>query len=257
MGMVQLSVVIITFNEESQIGRCLDSVKEVADEIIVVDSFSKDRTREICESRGVRFFEHHFEGYSAQKNYANSLASFGFILSLDADEALSDELIASIRKEKADFAFDAYLMNRMVNYCGTWIRHGAWYPDRKIRIFSKQKAYWEGQHVHETIQLGSGSRIGQLKGDIHHYSYTSLEGHIAQFDKFTSISAAELYSKGRKASFLKLYLSPVMSFIKGFFIRLGFLDGHYGILICFVNAFATYMKYAKLRRLWKEGLTEA
>ncbi len=249
--MEELSVVIISFNEEKQIGRCLDSVRDIAGEIIVVDSFSTDRTREICLQHGVRFYEHTFEGYSEQKNFANSLARFDYILSLDADEALDAGLVQSIQNAAQAFDCDAYFMNRMVNYCGSWIRHGSWYPDRKVRLFRKQKARWEGL-IHESLILAEGSKTGTLQGDILHYSYDSIESHIAQFDKFTTLSAREMFLEGKKAGILKLYFSPLSSFIKGFFFRLGFLDGHYGVLICFVNAFATYLKYAKLRHLRDE-----
>jgi glycosyltransferase involved in cell wall biosynthesis len=251
--MNKISVVIITYNEESNIVRCLDSVKDIADEVVVVDSFSTDRTKELCLNYGIRFYEHPFEGYISQKNFANSLAQFDYILSLDADEALSEELNISIQNAKETFVCDGYIMSRMVNYCGTWIKHGSWYPDKKLRLFRKDKGSWEGVLIHETLEMHEGSTIGYLKGDILHYSYTSLEGHIAQFDNFTTISAEELYREGRKATFVKLYFSPVSLFAKGFFVRLGFLDGHYGVLICIVNAFATYMKYAKLKELTKQA----
>ena len=249
--MAKVSAVIITFNEERRISRCLDSVKEIADEIIVVDSFSTDGTRQICLEHGTRFFEHPFKGYSEQKNYANSLAQFDYILSLDADEVLDKELIQSIQNVKNNPGCDAYSMNRVVNYCGSWIRHGSWYPDRKIRLFRKEKARWEGL-IHEALSMPEKSTTGSLKGEILHYSYDSIEGHIAQLDKFTTLSARALFLEGKKAGFLKLYFSPFLSFLKGFFLRLGFLDGYHGVLICFVNAFASYVKYAKLKQLWKE-----
>ena len=137
--MIQLSVVIITYNEERNIARCLDSIKEIADEIIVVDSYSIDKTVEICKSYSAKVFQHKFEGHIQQKNYALEKTSFYFALSLDADEVLSDELRKSIASVKSDWKYDGYEMNRLTNYCGAWIRHGGWYPDRKIRLFDKRK----------------------------------------------------------------------------------------------------------------------
>jgi glycosyltransferase involved in cell wall biosynthesis len=249
--MNKLSVVIITFNEEENIGRCLDSVHNVADEIVIVDSFSKDSTKKICIERGVRFIEHAFEGHIQQKNYAASLATYDYVISLDADEALCPLLQKSILAEKSNFSKDGYTMNRMTNYLGKWIRHGSWYPDKKLRLWNRQKGSWGGQNPHDCYQMESTCTIGYLKGDILHYSYTSIEGHIAQFDKFTSISAKHMYDEGKKAGLLQIFINPLANFIKGFFIRLAFLDGYYGMVICIINAFATFMKYVKLRELNK------
>jgi len=249
--MNKLSVVIITFNEEKNIERCLLSVKGIADEIIVVDSLSTDSTKNICAKYKVRFVEQPFSGYTEQKNFAASFADYDLVLSLDADEALDATLIASIAEVKKNGDKDGYYMNRVTNYCGEWIRHGAWYPDKKLRLWKKAKGRWEGITIHEHFQMEPGSVTGFLQGDILHYSYESIEAHVAQFNKFTSLSAIEMHEEGKKASIFKIYLSPLVSFIKGFFLRLGFLDGYYGTMICFINAFATYTKYLKLRQLNK------
>src|SRR6187551_311049 len=132
---IQLSVVIITFNEERNIARCLDSVREIADDVVVVDSFSTDKTEAICREKGARFVQHKFEGHIEQKNYAVTQAKFPYILSLDADEAPDEKLIASIKKVKADWIADGYSMNRLTNYCGKWIHHCGWYPDVKLRLW--------------------------------------------------------------------------------------------------------------------------
>jgi glycosyltransferase involved in cell wall biosynthesis len=249
-----LSVVIISFNEEDKIARCIDSVKNIADEIIVVDSFSKDNTKAICIEKGVRFLDHAFDGYVQQKNWANSQASYDYILSLDADEALDNTMQKALLAEKNHFSKDAYFLNRMPNYLGKWIKYGSWYPDYTIRLWNRKKGSWGGGNVHEYVEMQQNSSTGKLPGDILHYSYTSIEGHVAQLDKFTSISAKNLYNDGKKASLLKIYLSPFVSFIKGFLLRLGFLDGHYGIVICIMNAYATHLKYIKLRELTKKQL---
>ena len=151
--MLKLSVVIITLNEEKNIERCLQSVKDIADEIIVVDSYSDDRTEEICSEFGVKFIQQKFKGYVDQKNDGNALASHDYILSLDADEALSEELAASISQVKENWQFDAYAMNRLTSYCGKWIRHSGWYPDRKSRLFDRRKARWTGHLVHERVEV--------------------------------------------------------------------------------------------------------
>lgn len=249
--MNKLSAVIITFNEEKNIERCLLSVKDIADEIVVVDSLSTDATKSICQKYEVRFIEQPFLGYIEQKNFAASWASFNLVLSLDADEALNETLASSIAGVKANCDKDAYFMNRVTNYCGKWIKHGAWYPDKKIRLWKKSAGKWEGVNIHEHFQLLPGSTTGFLKGDILHYSYESIEAHVAQFNKFTSLSAIEMHEAGIKASIAKIYLSPLVNFLKGFIMRLGFLDGYYGIMICFFNAFATYTKYLKVRQLNK------
>ncbi len=249
--MNKLSVVIITFNEEKNIERCLLSVKDIADEIIVVDSLSTDLTKSICQKYAVRFIEQPFLGYIEQKNYAASMANFDLVLSLDADEAVGETLAGSIAEVKINGDKDGYFMNRVTNYCGKWIRHGAWYPDKKLRLWNKTKGTWAGTNIHEWYQMKPGSKTGYLKGDILHFSYDSVEAHVAQFNKFTSLSATEMNKSGMRATVFKIYLSPLVNFFKGFFLRLGFLDGYYGIMICFFNAFATYTKYLKLRQLNK------
>lgn len=249
--MNKLSVVIIAFNEEKNIERCLLSVKDIADEIVVVDSLSTDSTKQICQKYGVRFVEQPFQGYTEQKNFAALLANFDLVLSLDADEAIDETLAGSIAEVKINWDKDGYFMSRVTNYCGKWIRHGAWYPDRKLRLWNRTKGAWAGVNIHERYQMTSGSKTGFLKGDILHFSYESIEAHVAQFNKFTSLSAIEMNLAGKKATTSKIYLSPLVNFFKGFFLRLGFLDGYYGIMICFFNAFATYTKYLKLRQLNK------
>ena len=247
--MEKLSVVIITYNEEAAIERCILSVKKVADEVLVVDSFSTDRTKEICMRLGVKFYVHPFEGYIQQKNYAISLASFDNVLSLDADEALSETLCNSIIKAKQSFDHDGYVMNRMNNYCGVWIRHGEWYPDRKLRLWNRRKGEWGGRNPHDHVNMEQGARIVHLKGDLLHYSYISIEAHIDQFNHFTTISANGLFSENRKIGKAGVFGKGLASFFKGFFLKLGFLDGYYGIALCIINSFATFMKYMKLREL--------
>jgi glycosyltransferase involved in cell wall biosynthesis len=250
--MPKLSVVIITRNEEKNIGRCIDSVKGIADDIVVVDSFSTDRTDEICKSKGARFVQHAFEGHIEQKNYAMSLSEFPNVLSLDADEALDDTLKENIATIKENWKYDGYEMNRLTNYCGTWIKHCGWYPDRKLRLFDKSKGKWGGINPHDKFELQAGSTMGRLDGDILHYSYYTIEDHFKQIEYFTTINAKASFKKGKHAPVWKLYFAPVVKFIKDYFVRLGFLDGQAGWQICRLSAWATYVKYKKLRALYKQ-----
>jgi len=223
--MPKLSVVIITRNEEKNIGRCIDSVKDLADDIVVIDSFSTDRTEEICKSKGARFIQHDFIGHIEQKNYAVMLTEYPNVLSLDADEALDDTLKKSIAEVKENWKEDGYEMNRLTNYCGTWIKHCGWYPDRKLRLFDRSKGKWGGMNPHDRFEMQAGSTIGRLKGDILHYSYYTIEDHYKQIEYFTTINSKASFDKGKHAPVWKLYLAPAVKFIKDYFIRLGFLDG--------------------------------
>lgn len=249
--MIKLSVVIITFNEEKNIERCLKSLQMVADEIVVLDSFSTDNTREICERYNVRFFEHAFDGHIQQKNRAITYASFPHILSLDADESLDTQLTQTILKIKNDFKKDGYYFNRLTNYCGHWVRHCGWYPDRKLRLFDQRKGHWTGINPHDKYELFAGDENTELAvGNILHYSYYSLEDHYRQVEYFTNISAQAYFEKGRKAAFFKLFVNPVAKFIDHYFLKLGFLDGKAGYSISKISAYATYLKYKKLRNLY-------
>lgn len=253
--MAQLSAVILTFNEEHNIGRCIDSVKGIAEDIVVVDSFSTDRTGEICRGKGVRFIQHPFEGYIEQKNWALAQAKYDRCLSLDADEALDEALKQSVIGAMENWEHEAYTMNRLTNYCGKWIRHSGWYPDVKLRLFDRRKGKWEGINPHDEYRMEKGIRSRHLKGNILHYSYYSLSDHIKQVEHFTNVGAKALYDKGKKATCVKLYISPPAKFLRDYFIRMGFLDGFEGFTICRISALATFLKYAKLRHLHRKKHT--
>ena len=247
-----ISVVIITFNEERNIGRCLESVMGVADDIVVVDSFSSDKTKEICEKYCVRFIEHVFEGHIEQKNWAITQARYPHILSLDADEALDDTLKLSILKVKEDFKKAAYSMNRLTNYCGHWVRYCGWYPDTKLRLWDSRCGAWGGDNPHDKYELHSRTtEVEHLKGDILHYSYYSENDHFKQVEYFTTILANAQFKRGKKAPLLVMYFSPIVKFLKDYIIKLGILDGAIGFKICRISAYATFLKYKKLRTLHK------
>jgi glycosyltransferase involved in cell wall biosynthesis len=251
--MIKLSVVIITFNEEKNIARCLASVKKIADDIVVIDSFSKDKTKEICLAAGVRFVEHPFEGHIQQKNWAITQALYPHILSIDADEALDDTLQQSVLAVKQNWQQEGYYMNRLTNYCGHWVRHCGWYPDKKLRLWDSHKGEWRGTNPHDKYELFAGDKnSGYLKGDILHYSFYTIESHIKQIEYFTDISSKALFEKKQKPLlFIKLYISPIAKFIESYFLKLGFLDGKYGYLICKNSAWATKLKYQKLKTLYR------
>jgi glycosyltransferase involved in cell wall biosynthesis len=244
--MEKLSVVIITFNEERNIGRCIESVKGIAEEIVVLDSFSTDQTVDIARRMGANVFQQAFAGYIEQKNNALQLASHPFVLSLDADEAIDPILEGAIRQVKQSPAAKGYSMNRCTNYCGKFIRHGTWYPDRKLRLFFKTEAGWAGINPHDKVEFRHPWPVIHLKGDILHYSYHSLEEHIIQNNRFSTISAQTYLEKGKKGGWLKMVVNPFWAFINCYIIRRGFLDGFYGWVIAINVAHLTFMKYYKL-----------
>jgi glycosyltransferase involved in cell wall biosynthesis len=250
---IRLSAVIITFNEEKNIRRCLQSLKEVADEIVVVDSFSKDATESICKEFGVRFVVHHFEGHIQQKTFAMGIAANDWILSLDADEALSDQLKASILEIKKGPAYDGYRMNRLTNYCGHWVRHCGWYPDTKLRLVNRKHAEWKGVNPHDRLELTGSNAAGFLPGDLLHYSYYTREDHLKQIEYFGDIASRELYQRGKRISLLEITVKVTAQFIKSYLLNTGFLDGRTGFNVSRLSAYATYRKYMKLRDLQRSA----
>jgi glycosyltransferase involved in cell wall biosynthesis len=250
--MQKLSAVIITRNEARNIGRCLASLEGVCEERIVVDAESTDATRDIAEKHGARVVVRAWTDYSDQKNFANGLATNPYVLSLDADEELSSELRASLFALKRKGFSGAYAMHRLTNYCGTWVRHGGWYPDTKVRLFDRSTAQWAGAHVHETLELAPGTRTTLLEGDLLHYSYPSIADHLERIDRYSDLHARKLLAAGKSAGPVKLWGSPVAKFLQGYVLQLGFLDGRAGWDIARLSAKAVHMKYAKLNALRRE-----
>ena len=247
--MIQLSATIITFNEEKNIERCINSLAGIADEIVVVDSKSTDKTVEIAESLGAKVIAQEFLGHIEQKNYSISQCSNQYILSLDADEALDDELKKSILKVKENWQYDGYKFNRLTNYCGKWIKTCGWYPDTKVRLVDKTKAKWTGTNPHDRLDVKG--KVKHLSGDLLHYSFYTVDQHKKQIEYFTDIASKAYHQEGRKASFIKIYFSPIMKFIRSYFFQLGFTDGYHGFLISRLSAGAKYKKYSKLKALQK------
>ncbi len=248
---IKISGVIITYNEEHNLEDCLVSLQGVVDEIVVVDSFSTDSTESIARQYQAKFIQNAFEGHIQQKNFAMTQAKHDWVLSLDADERLSEKLKQAILKLKAEgLQADGYRFNRLNNYCGQWIKHAGWYPDSKIRLWNRQKGQWGGVNPHDTVIMKEETKVEQLKLDILHYTYRKMEDHITQMNKFSTIAANEDFKKGKKSHvFIHLILYPWLNFFKNYIIRLGFLDGYGGFLVCKNGAYYRFLKYAKLRNL--------
>jgi glycosyltransferase involved in cell wall biosynthesis len=241
---MQITATIVTFNEERNIARAIESLR-CADEVVVVDSGSNDKTREIAARLGARVIEEPWRGYAAQKNFAAGCASFDWILSIDADEALSEELegeIATLKQEVPAFA--AYSMPRLAQYLGRWILHGGWYPDRKVRLYDRARAQWTGEYVHESIQVRAGG-VGRLEGKLLHFTCDSLSAHLRTLDRYTTLAARELVDRGAKIGLRRLLIDPVWTFVRTWILRRGFLDGAQGIAIAWMAALYTFLKYAK------------
>ncbi|MGV3502428.1 MAG: glycosyltransferase family 2 protein [Adhaeribacter sp.] len=242
---VQLSVVIITLNEERNLGRCLESVQGLADDIVVVDSYSTDNTQAIAGQYGARFIQRRFDGYVNQKNFADQQAAYPHILSIDADEVLSPELALEISKIKDNWMMPGYYLNRLTNYCGSWVRHGGWYPDKKLRLYKREQGRWHGLLLHEEYRLEAGARAGQLKNDLLHYSFPSISDHLRQVDHFTNVFSQEMRLQGRKPSFWPMLYKPLSKFVEMYVLKAGFRDGTVGFNIAIISSYAAYVKYAK------------
>lgn len=250
MSAVKLSVVIITFNEQQNIEDCLKSVLKVADEIVVVDSFSTDQTKNICEKYSVRFMENAFAGHIQQKNFAMQQATYDVVLSLDADERLDERLIRDVLEVKSNFAADGYRVNRLNNYCGKFVHFGEWNPDWKIRLWDRRKGAWGGENPHDKVIMKPGSNVKKLKGRLLHFTYRNPTDHFLQMHKFSEIAANEAFKKGKRTNFIiHQIFYPYFIFMKVYFFKLGFLDGATGFILALHAAYYRFLKYAKLRYL--------
>lgn len=250
--MITISGLIITFNEEKNIERCIKSMLPVCDEIVVIDSGSSDKTVQIANSLGARTIFNPFLGHIEQKNFAISKAKFDYVLSLDADEELDAELIRNITKLKSNFLYDGIMFNRLTRYVDKWIYHCDWYPDTKLRLWKKGFGHWGGVNPHDIVIMLPNSNIKKISGNLKHYSYNSISEHIEQTNKFTTIAANAAYKNGKKSSLFKIITRPILKFLKDYFLRLGFLDGKYGFVICYINSVSALLKYSKLKEL-QEG----
>jgi glycosyltransferase involved in cell wall biosynthesis len=242
---MKITATIITLNEERNIARAIESLR-CCDEILIVDSGSTDRTVDLAQNLGVRVIEAGWLGYAAQKNWAAEQASHDWILSLDADEALSEALEAELWSlKKSGPKHDAYTMPRLARYLGRWILHSGWYPDRKVRLYHRAKASWVGEFVHETVH--AKGRVGHLESNILHFTCDSLSEHLRTLDRYTTLAAQEIASRKLKVPLHRIVADPAWTFLKSYFLQRGFLDGLEGLTIAYMAAFYTFLKYSKAR----------
>ena len=244
---MKISATLITCDEERNIARAIESLR-CCDEIVVVDSGSLDRTVELASNLGARVIENPWKGYAQQKNYAAEQASHDWILSLDADEALSEALEAEIwHLKKSPPDCDAYTVPRMAQYLGRWILHSGWYPDRKVRLYDRRRAHWVGQFVHESVEVNG--RLGELQSNLLHFTCSSLSEHMRTLDRYTTLAAEEIVSQGRKIGYRHLLLNPPYTFLRSYVVQRGFLDGVEGVAIAYAAAFYNFLKFAKARNM--------
>ena len=255
MPPIKLSVVIITFNEENNIERCLNSIKEVADEIVVLDSYSSDKTADICKHYNATFIQHEFLGHIEQKNKALSHAKYDYVLSLDADEALSPELSLSIQKIKKHAQHKAYNFNRLTFYENTPIKTCGWYPDTKIRLWNTKIGKWGGINPHDKVILEKSIRVKHLDGDLFHYSFSDFKDYLDRQIKYAKVAGQAYYQANERFYLFKLLINPSYRFIRDYFFNLGFTEGTTGLMISVVSAFSVFIKYYTYFKLKKDNQT--
>jgi glycosyltransferase involved in cell wall biosynthesis len=246
---MKISATVITHNEAQDVAAALESLS-FADEIIVVDSESTDATVDLARRFTDRVYVRPWPGYSQQKNFAAGQARNDWIFSLDADERVSPELLREIEglvSAEGEPRASAFEMPRLAFYLGRWIRHSGWYPDRKIRLYDRRRARWTGEYVHEALQVDGP--VERLKGDLLHFTVNTVSEHHQRLDVYTTLAAREAFAKGRRASAISLLASPVISFARSYFLKLGFLDGWQGLVIAKFASQYAFLKIAKLREL--------
>ena len=245
---MNLSVCIICFNEGLNIRRCLESATWV-DEIIVVDSLSRDKTVEIARDYTNKVYERAWTGYADQKNFTLSKARGKWVLSLDADEEITTALRREIELIIAKPGAKAgYRIPRRSFYQGRWINHSGFYPDRQLRLFMRTQARWVGGRVHERIEVNGA--VGNLNSDLLHYPYKgSISGQIETINKFSGLSAQDMYEKRKRYHIALIILRPIFKFLEVYFFKLGFLDGLAGFIIANSSAYAMFVRYIKLREI--------
>jgi glycosyltransferase involved in cell wall biosynthesis len=244
---VKISATIITLNEQQNVARAIESLR-CCDEILVVDSGSNDHTVEIAKNLGATVIDSAWLGYAGQKNFAAEHAAHDWILSIDADEALSEALEAEIwQLKKSGPQFDAYTMPRLAQYLGRWIMHSGWHPDRKVRLYNRQHARWEGDFVHESVKVSG--RLGHLESNLLHFTCDSLSQHLRTLDHYTTLAARELVSRRMPITWGHLLFDPPWTFFRTYVLQRGFLDGFEGLIIAHMAALYSLLKYAKARNM--------
>jgi glycosyltransferase involved in cell wall biosynthesis len=249
---MEISAVIITYNEEKRLEPALKSLAGIAEEIVVVDRYSDDDTLKIAKKYTDCVFQRKWTNFADQKNYANSKARFPWILSLDADERLSPKLREEIiQLKEQEPGCTGFSMPREVFYLGRWIRHSGWYPDRKIRLFQKEKAHWEGKYVHEKLVIEG--EVKKLHGSIYHFTYRNVSDHLRRINTFSDLGAQKLYAQNKRCRWYHLLFLPFFRFLRAYLLKSGFRDGFAGFTISVLDAYSVFARYAKLREIWKKG----
>ena len=249
--MESVSATLITHNEQVNIEEALQSL-DWADEIVVVDCGSTDATIEICRRYTENIFHRPWTGYVDQKNHAVSQASYDWILSLDADERIGKELRSEIGQlRQAGFGKPGYRIPRAAFFMGRWIRHGDWYPDYQLRLFDRRRGRWQGGRVHESVQVDGAP--GYLKGEIEHYTYRSLSDYLRRLEIYSTLAAQDAYQRQKRASLVKILGNPAASFLKGYVLKCGFLDGTAGLMVALMGAVSVFFKYAKLLEIQQKA----
>jgi glycosyltransferase involved in cell wall biosynthesis len=244
---VPLSVCVITHNEEDNIQGALETVKW-ADDIVVVDAHSTDRTVEIARAYTERVFVRAWPGFVAQKNFAVAQARHEWVLSLDADERLSPALQEEMQRLcVTGMQADAYYVPRRAYFLERWVTHSGWYPDYKLRLFRKSQAYWDGGAVHESLRV-TGT-VGYLQGDLWHYTYRDLAHNLQTIDRYSTFGAQKLFAAGKRARWYDVTLRPALTFVKKYLLCQGFRDGYPGLFIAVLTSYSNFAKYAKLWEL--------
>lgn len=249
---VPISVCIITLNEEDNINRCLSSLN-FADEIIIVDSGSTDNTLLVAQTYSKVSIHHRkFDNYINQKNYCKSLARNEWVLAVDADEEISEELkkeILSLTKEEMQ-AISGFYIPRLSFYMGKWIRHGGWYPNYQMRFFKKEKGNFSGFLVHETVSIDG--KVAYFNNPLSHYSYRNISDHLKFIDRYSELCAIEKFSKGKKSGVTLAVIEAIWKFISMYFVRFGFLDGKVGLIIAVLGSYYNFLKYIKLYEMHRK-----
>lgn len=249
---MEITAVLIALNEEKRLEAALKSVQGLASEIVVVDGGSTDGTVRLAKRYTDKVIERKWTNFADQKNFANARATRPWILSLDADERVSPELKEEILALKGgEPSCAGFSIPRQVHYLGRWIRHSGWYPDRKVRLFRADRAHWEGDYVHE--ELVFSGPVEKLTGLIYHFTYAGIADHVARINRFSDLGAQKLYAQRKKCRLVHLVGWPSGRFIRSYFLKLGILDGFPGFVIAVLNGYSVFIRYAKLREIWKKG----
>src|ERR1700752_392890 len=252
---MKISATIITFNEESNIRAACESLSW-ADEIVVVDSNSTDATRDIAMAQGARVIINEWPAFGKQKQFAVEQTVFEWILSIDADERVSDELRKSISdlRERKDALADGYLISRRTQYQGRWIRGGGWYPDRQLRLFRKESGHWKDRHIHESVEMNPGAKVEKLEGDLLHYTSQNAAHHHRMIgERYAPLAAQQMFEEGRRTSTFKVVTAGPAAFVRSLFLKGGFRDGFAGFTIA---KFAAHHAFLKHLMLWERQRDE-